>query len=117
MNLIQWLKPSLEGKDGKASARALTNWWYVGLNTILSFGVLYLVYFIIKSKVVNNEAVNALWALIWLIVIYNITILTIFGIVTAQNLNEGIRAIRGMQEPESKEVKFEGTLTNKEESE
>jgi hypothetical protein len=96
--LLTWLKGSMEGKDGKSSARALTNFWYVFLNTILSLGVLYLVYYIIKAEVVNNQAVNALWALIWLIVIYNVTILTIFGIVTAQNINEGIRAIRGNNE-------------------
>jgi len=89
----------MEGQDGKASARALTNVWYVILNTILSVGVLYLVTWIIKEKVTNPEAVKALWALIWLIVIYNVTILLIFGIVTVQNINEGIRAFKGTAEP------------------
>ena len=98
-NLIQYLKPSIEGKDGKASARALTNVWYVMLNTLLSLGVLYLCFTVVKAKEVNSQAVNAIWALIWLVVIYNVTVLVIFGIVTAQNLNEGIRAIRGINEP------------------
>ena len=98
-NLINWIKPSVEGKDGKASARALTNIWYVFLNTILSIGALYLVNYIVTADKVNVEAVNALWVLIRLILIFNITILIIFGIVTAQNINEGIRAIKGSAEP------------------
>ena len=112
--LLSWLRPSMEGKDGKSSARALTNFWYVLLNTILSLGVLYLVYYIIKLEQVNTEAVNALWALIWLIVIFNVTILVIFGIVTAQNINEGIRAIRGNNEAIVISSKTETEIVNKE---
>lgn len=96
--IIKWLKPSVEGLDGKASARALTNSWYVFLNTILSLGVLYLVYIVVKSDKVNSEAVLAIKSLIWLIVIYNITILLIFGIVTIQNVTQLTRAFKGVED-------------------
>jgi hypothetical protein len=96
--IIKWLKPSFEGADGKSSARALTNGWYVFLNTILSLGVLYLVYIVVKSETVNSEAVLAIKSLIWLIVIYNITILLIFGIVTIQNVTQLTRAFKGVED-------------------
>lgn len=96
---ITWLRPSVEGKDGRSSARALTNVWYVILNTMLSIGVLMLVKHIVTVDKVNERAVEALWVLIWLIIILNAVILIIFGLVTAQNVNEGIRAFKGTPEP------------------
>ena len=104
---LSWVKPSMEGKDGKASSRALTNFWYVGLNTVLSLGILYLSYTVVIAQIVNNQAVHAIWALIWLVVIYNVTVLLIFGIITAQNVTEGIRAVRGTNKEEPIIVKTE----------
>jgi heme/copper-type cytochrome/quinol oxidase subunit 2 len=114
-DFINWLRPTVEGKDGKSSARALTNVWYVVLNSILSLGVLYLVYFIIKSDKINDQAVNAIWALIWLIAIYNLTVLAIFGIVTAQNLTELARIARGASnDPITVTTKAETEITQAE---
>jgi len=95
--LIQWLRSSVEGKDGKSSARALTNFWYVGLNTAITVCVIVLAFKIIAKTdtTVNKHAIDALWALIWLSVIYNLTILLIFGIVSMQQVTELSRSIRG----------------------
>lgn len=98
--LFLWVKPSMEGPDGKSSARALTNAWYVALNSVITVGVMYLCFKVALAPTVNKEAVNAIWALIWLVVIYNATVLLIFGIVTAQNITSGIRAIRGTDDKE-----------------
>ncbi|WP_256013098.1 hypothetical protein [Desertivirga xinjiangensis] len=100
--LIKWLAPSLQGPDGKSSARALTNFWYVLLNTGISISIVVLAYRISDQRKPTQEAIAALKILVWLCVIYNLTILVIFGIVTAQQVNEGIRALRGRsQEPET----------------
>lgn len=95
MSLINWIKPSLQGADGKSSARALTNFWYVLLNTGISVAIVVLAYKIADQPKPNSEAVAALKILVWLCVIYNVTILIIFGIVSIQQVNDGIRAFRG----------------------
>ncbi len=97
MSLINWIKPSLQGIDGKSSARALTNFWYVFLNSCISIAVVVLAYIIVYQPKPNAEAIAALKILVWLTVIYNITILVIFGIVSIQQVNDGIRAFRGQQ--------------------
>lgn len=99
MTFITWIRSSLEGKDNRSSARALTSWWYVVLNTLLTFAIVYLVYVVVLADKVNNEAVSAIWALLWLIVIYNATVLVIYQLVTAQNITEFTRAFRGNTEP------------------
>lgn len=99
MRLIKWIAPSLQGVDGKASARALTNFWYVLLNTGISISAVLLAYMIVEQPKPTDEAIQALKIIVWLTVIYNLTILVIFGIVSIQQVNEGIRAIRGQAEP------------------
>lgn len=97
MNIIQWLRPSLEGKDGKSSARAITNFWYVGLNTLIALSTIILAFLIIDKtdSQVNKYSVDVLWALIWLTGVYNITVLLVFGIVSLQQVTELSRSIRG----------------------
>ena len=96
--LLKWLSPSMQGIDGKASARALTNFWYVALNTGISIAIVVLAFRIVDQPKPKTEAIAALKILVWLCVIYNLTILTIFGIVSIQQVNEGIRAFRGQPE-------------------
>ncbi len=103
--LFSWVKPSMEGPDGKSSARAITNAWYVGLNTIISLGILYLCYIVVKSEKVLPQAISAIWALIYLVAIYNGTILLIFGIVSAQNIISFVKGVRGNSD------KTEDTIT------
>lgn len=88
----------MQGIDGKASARALTNFWYVALNSGISIAAVVLAYKIVEQPKPNGEAIAALKILIWLTVVYNITVLVIFGIVSIQQVNEGIRAFRGQPE-------------------
>ena len=100
MKFIIWLRSSFQGKDGRSSARALTNFWYVILNSGISICIIILAFVIVsKTNVtVNNYAVDAMWALIWLSVIYNLTILLIFGIISIQNVIELSKSIRGEDE-------------------
>ena len=100
MSLINWIKPSLEGIDGRSSARSLTNAWYVVINTIITVCILFLAKDIISQPHPNDKSVDTLWALIWLCVIFNVTILVIFGIVSIQQVTQGIRAFRGQPEPQ-----------------
>ena len=111
--LIKWLSPSMEGKDGKSSARALTNFWYVALNTAISICIIILAFNIVDKtdKTINDSAVDALWALIWLSVIYNVTILLIFGIVSMQQVTELSRSIRGGEYIPPNPIKIETTTT------
>lgn len=104
-SFIKWLAPSMEGKDGKSSARALTNFWYVFLNTGISVSIVVLAYKIAQQPKPTDEAIAALKILVWLCVIYNLTILVIFGIVSIQQLNEGIRAFRGQPQQEPNPIK------------
>lgn len=97
MKLFKWIAPSLQGIDGRASARALTNFWYVFLNSCISIAVVVLAYIIVYQEHPTIEAIAALKILVWLTVIYNLTILIIFGIVSIQQVNDGIRAFRGQQ--------------------
>ena len=105
----------MQGVDGKASARALTNFWYVLLNTGISISIVVLAYRISDQDKPTVEAISSLKILVWLCVIYNLTILVIFGIVSIQQLNEGIRAFRGQQSQQPEPIKRgdEVTVTGK----
>lgn len=99
MSLIKWIAPSFQGPDGKSSARALTNFWYVFLNTGITIAAVVLAYIIVDQPKPTDEAIAALKILVWLTIIYNLTILVIFGIVSIQQVNDGIRAFRGQPAP------------------
>jgi len=111
MSLINWIKPSFQGPDGKSSARALTNFWYVFLNTVISVSAILLAYMIVDQPKPTAEAIQALKIIVWLTVIYNLTILIIFGIVSIQQVSDGIRAFRG--QPESIKPGDDVTVTGK----
>lgn len=111
MGLIDFIKPSMQGNDGKASARALTNFWYVGINTAVITFMCCLAHTIVTQSVVNAQAVNALKVIFWVFVVINLVILLIFGIITAQNVNESIRAIKGQPQQLEIETKTNTTVT------
>ena len=99
MKLIKWLKSSVEGKDGRSSARALTNFWYVFLNTFIVFHVAYEIDKIIAKESLSPLIEKVLWVEFWVFVILNATVLIIFGIVTIQNLTELTKAVKGVSSP------------------
>lgn len=109
--LFTWLKPSMEGPDGKASARSLTNFWYVILNTGITICVIILGFDIAHQQKPTDEAVVALRYLIYLCIIFNVTILIIFGIVSIQQVTEGIRAFRGQPTMVEETTKTSKTIT------
>lgn len=113
MKFINWIRSSVEGKDGKSSARALTNFWYVALNTGISICVVVLAFTIVSktNATINDSAVDALWGLIWLSVIFNLTILLIFGIVSMQQVTELSRSIRGNDSVPQSPIKVETVTT------
>jgi predicted membrane protein len=114
MKLLKWLAPSMQSADGKASARALTNFWYVALNTAVTICAVKLAFIIVGQPNPTSEAIQALKIIVGLTIIYNITILIIFGIVSLQQVNEGIRAFRGQPErQEPIKVGDEITVTGK----
>lgn len=100
--LLQWFKPSMEGVDGRASARSLTNLWYVILNTAISICIIVMCFQVLHQEHPNEKSIEAIKALTNLCMIFNIVILIIFGIVSIQQVNEGIRAFRGQQSTETK---------------
>lgn len=102
--LIRWLAPSMQGTDGKASARALTNLWYVLLNTAISVAVVVLAFRIVDQSKPTLEAVSALKALILLCVIHNLTVLILFGIITIQQVTQGIRAFKGQDKSDESPI-------------
>jgi beta-lactamase regulating signal transducer with metallopeptidase domain len=104
---LSWLSPSFQGIDGKSSARALTNFWYVLLNSSVTICVVVLGFIIAIKPEVNNYAVDVMWVLVWLIVIYNLTVLLIFGIISIQNVIELSKSIRGKDDTEKEENKGE----------
>jgi len=112
MSIIDFIKPSLQGSDGKSSARALTNFWYVALNSLVSIATVVLAYIIVLDKNETKYAIDVLWVLVWVAGIYNLTILVIYGIVSFQNITEGIRAFRGQPaSPVEVETKTVTTVT------
>ena len=50
MNLIQWIRPSLEGNDGKASGRSITAFWLTILLTLNIISIGYFVYYVANKK-------------------------------------------------------------------
>ena len=108
--LLQWIRPSLEGNDKKSSARAITNFWYVGLNTAITVCTVILAFDIAHQLTPTEQAVSALKILVQLCVIFNIVILLIFGIVSAQQLIQAIRSFRGEKiETDGDKTKLETT--------
>lgn len=107
--LIQWIKPSLEGNDKKSSARAITNFWYVGLNTGITICTIILAFDIAHQLTPTIYSIQALKVLVGLCIIFNVVILLIFGIVSAQNLIQAIRSFRGEKTEKEEVVKSEVT--------
>lgn len=108
--LIEFLKPSLLGNDGKASARSLTNAWIVVIVTALSANHIYLTNYIIKQTVPNNTVINIIDANTYLILVLCAFIGVLFGIIAFQSITELVRTVRGGSTPPI-EVKTNTTTT------
>lgn len=95
INLIKFLKPSLTGNDGKASARSLTNAWIVVLVTALVVNHITLTNYIIRQTTPNNTVVNIIDANTYLILVLCAFIGVLFGIIAFQSITELVRTVRG----------------------
>jgi len=93
--LLDFLKPSVQGNDGKASARALTNFWYVAMDTVLMLSIIVLAYIIVTGNHEKETAIFALKLLIWASGLYKVTVLLLYAVISYQQVNETVRALKG----------------------
>lgn len=84
---IDWLKSSFQGTNGTASGRRITAFWFVVLATITCFSIIVLAYLmILLEHKIDQIDIETLKVLTDLFIYITITVLTLFGIVTVQQI-------------------------------
>lgn len=100
---IDWLLPSLQGNNGTSSSRRLTAFWFVILATITCFSIIVLAYLMVLLETkIEQIDIETLEVLTDLFIYITITVLTLFGIVTVQNISQMLTFKFGKNEPSDK---------------
>lgn len=93
--LIAWIKPSLEGTDGKSSSKAITLLWVVVLATALHCLFGYIAIRILEKEVATETSLKVMDRIRDLIALDWIVMLILFGVATVASLVQLFKSIRG----------------------
>lgn len=93
--LIHWISASLEGTDGRSSAKALTLMWLVVLSSYLHYAYIKICYKIVEQQAPTEASLKTLDRLRDLISIDWTVMLILFGVATVAMLIQLFKAFRG----------------------
>lgn len=91
----EWIKTSFEGGGKTASSRRVTTFWFVVLETIISFTILVTCMFLVFSEKTRPHGLDAVWKLIIFSIISRVSIFLLMSIITWQNITDTVNAVKG----------------------